>query len=348
MKTTRLLFILSSTLAACAHLLPAVADDLAQGYAAYQKGDYKQAAQLLSLAAAGPAAADPRAHYMLANSYLQLGASAKAVYHYRAAIQLKAPEPLLTYARQGLQRLGQTLVREAQTRSDTSSRISSSMQVSAEAQGRAASPEAPVTLSAEDQKLLKVHRQTGETNEIKNLIARSLVAVPLGVKNTLISNGIKIVITPTIPELDPQASKNKPRGYIHGGGYDNCPGYYSPSEKQIVIPERVSYRSAPPRLNDSADETMLHEMGHAFDNARGDISAREAFKQIYEEETSRLSNTAKTKYYYYTQGGDTGPSELFAELFATACSHRAGIQPRQPGLETHYPKCSEYVQQFVK
>jgi len=141
------------------------------------------------------------------------------------------------------------------------------------------------------------------------------------------------MIVDALPEL----KQDKPRGYQHGGGYDNVPGLYSSGSKRMVVAERASYKNSPPHLNRSVAGTMFHELGHAYDDARGSPSEHGAFATAYEQDSYKLTNSMRSKHAYYTQPGHAGPSELFAEMFAIVNQENSGQPPRNPHLVQAFP-----------
>jgi tetratricopeptide (TPR) repeat protein len=187
-----------------------------------------------------------------------------------------------------------------------------------------------------DKQLIVIHRHTPDTDAVYSQVIGALSLVPKVVKKELLNGGIKIVIAPTIAEANPDLLHEKPRGYFHGGGFDNVPGLYMPSKKQIFVGERAQWQNSPPQLNRWVQSTMLHETGHALDACRTYPSASGEFKAAYDQDVVRLSSSQRNSFYYYCQEGDAGPSELFAELFAVTLSS-GGIDPRSPSLAQAFP-----------
>lgn len=309
-------------------------DYVKQGITAYQRGDHKQAADILEKAVATPAGNNAQVHYYLANALLQSGQRGKAGRYYQSALKLNPPEPLAGYCRRGASLCGAQVEQVVTSAASAGAGSASS--------SRSASPRVS-SADPRDASLIRFHRPTANSGKIQAMVMQSLACVPKSVKNQLHAFGFKVTITPTILELDPSQAQDRPSAYIHGGGIDNCPGYYDPNDKEIVIPERVSYNNAPPTLNRSVMDTMLHELGHAFDHARGYISHSEQFRKVYNEENSRLSNSVREEQYYFTQGGDHGPREAFAELFSIQCASQAGVEHRNEELGAHFPQSAQYI-----
>ncbi len=198
-----------------------------------------------------------------------------------------------------------------------------------------------------DKTMIVIHKHTGDTDAVYAQVITALSLIPRHVKEELSNFGTKIVIARTLVDANPEMRHEKPRGYIHGGGYDNCPGMYTPNNKQIFVGERASWHNSPPQLNHWVKSTMLHEMGHAYDHCRSDESGSSSFKAAYQKDFQHLSLSEKNEHYYYCQEGDAGPSELFAELFALNLSSAGGIDERSPSLGKSFPSCLSYIQSFV-
>jgi PDZ domain len=196
---------------------------------------------------------------------------------------------------------------------------------------------------AVDKRLIAIQRHTADTDAIYDQVVAALNVVPKSVKLDLANYGVKILITPTIIEANPSFATEKPRGYIHGGGYDNCPGLYNNGTKDLYIAERAAWKNSPPQLNRWVLSTSLHELGHAYDYCKGHLSSSDAFIKAYEEDSGRLNNSQRTEFNYFLQEAGAGPTELFAELFALSQSKAGGIDERSPDLGRAFRKSFEYV-----
>ena len=202
-------------------------------------------------------------------------------------------------------------------------------------------------LDSVDSTMISILRRTSETDAVHDQVLKALKAIPLPLRQKLIYWGLKIEITPTLLESNPQFANEKPRGYTHGGGYDNCSGLYQTKENKIYIAERSSMFNSPFKPSTEIAGTVLHEVGHAFDRMER-LSNSEEFTASYQDDCSRFTNEVRREFEYFTQEGQAGPSELFAELFA------AGIAP--PGAELTsndlpraFPRCFQFVRtQTVK
>lgn len=192
------------------------------------------------------------------------------------------------------------------------------------------------TADSLDKSLITIHRRTGDTDFVYKQVINALALIPHTVKQQLHEYGVKVLITPTILEASPELKDEKPDGYNHGGGYDNCPGMYRGHNKTIYVAERAQWHNSTPQVNHWVMQTMLHELGHAYDHCR-DLSDAPGFSGAYTEDASRLNNTQRREFAYFCQPGTRGPAELFAEMFAFTVCEKKGVGSRSDGLEEAFP-----------
>lgn len=205
---------------------------------------------------------------------------------------------------------------------------------------------APVVLSASDKKLVEIHqnKKTKNTDYVYDQVATALNGLSDKTKDVLRAGGCKILLTPTILSARPDLRGVQPSGYLHGGGYDNCPGMFDPSTKVLYIAESASRGNSPPQLNEWAYMTTLHELGHAFDFCKNKVSDSTAFQKVVKEDHHKLTNTTREAYWYYTQPG-RGESELFAETFATI--HGQGLDPREANMSRVFPNTTKFIKAIL-
>jgi hypothetical protein len=187
---------------------------------------------------------------------------------------------------------------------------------------------------------------TRESDAVRTDVLAALAVIPKPLVSDVAAAGVKIAITPTIPEALNNSGTDRPRGYIHGGGYDNCRALYSARENTIFIAERASRGNAPPQRNVWIASSILHEFGHALDHTRK-ISSSEDFAAAYKADCDKLTNTLHTRYYYFTQTEEAGPSELFAELFAHALSGKGRIAINDANMPAAFPRSFAIVQKLI-
>lgn len=188
-----------------------------------------------------------------------------------------------------------------------------------------------------DAEMISIFRKSVDSGPAYNRVLQALHRVPLTRRDDLAKWGLKIVIAPTIVDAHPQFATEKPRGYLHGGTYQNCPGLFMPGTKTIYVAEKASMGNSPFQQNIWIVNTVLHEFGHAVDHF-GYRSKSEEFTKAYTEDSQRLTNELRNTFYYFTQADEAGPSELFAELFSISLGGGG-----QRGLESAFPHCFKYV-----
>ncbi|MBX9671226.1 MAG: tetratricopeptide repeat protein [Candidatus Obscuribacterales bacterium] len=306
--------------------------DLKSGLAFFSQKKYAEAAECFNRAVNGLAKNSALAHYYLAICLSQTGKTSEARAQYKTTLTLNPHPSIATYCYRAL---GQTLPASSAKAEDSEAESSTTNKTRG---GAFADPT--------DKNLLNVHKRTADTDKVYAIVLNALAAVPPKVKSALREGGCKILIARTIVDACPELATDKPSGYIHGGGYDNCPGMFVPSTKTLYIAERASWNNSPPRLNTQAGFTTLHELGHAYDHVKHDISGGE-FKKLYDEDAAHLTNSQRTEWHYYCQEGERGPCELFAELFAICHGTAAGIDRGDGELAQVFPRCYKFIKSMM-
>lgn len=140
--------------------------------------------------------------------------------------------------------------------------------------------------------------------------------MPLSELRDLQKAGIHFVACrDSVADAYPYLEKEHPRGWPPGRGWRDVPGAYMPNEKSVVVATRDSAggREVFPTGDKHGSASLAwHEGGHALDAARGYPSLHDAaFTAAYQSDLAgaHLGD-------YYTQGGDAGPSEAYAESHA--------------------------------
>lgn len=193
---------------------------------------------------------------------------------------------------------------------------------------------APANVSALVEQLITVKRHTDHTEEVVQLAREQLALLPDAVKRTLVQYGIKIVIAPTRKEV---------LGTSGGACYDI-------KSKQVVFPEwnDLNHTFFMNQVNRRA--VLLHEVGHAYDQASGRISFTPEYLQLYSLEEHSVPTGKRKLLAYFLEGGEKNeteptthrpPQECFASLFAT--KYIKEELPRLTALKNCFPKTREYV-----
>ncbi len=344
---------------------------LKQAISLYNKNDFASCTALLSKDINGSLRNNASAHYYLATACLRLGQNNAAAEHYLATSRLAPGTVYDNYSKKALQSImarasnvpaaikeqyqrqssqGQTAtISGASSNSSSSSNYSSSSNSSSSAGFSEVSDPtlAPASLKDVDATFITVQRRTADTDTTLIQVCRALKSVPKEIVEDLKGGGITVLVTPTVLEAMPGSAMEKPRGYDHGGGYTNAGAlFHSPN---IVIGERVSYLSSVPEPNRRVASGMLHEMGHAYDHVKGNLSQKGKFKECYQEDFSHITNTQRTRHSYYTQENGAGASELFAELFSYGI-YKSQIRGEQGAadLQVTFPRCTKYIADLIR
>jgi hypothetical protein len=192
-------------------------------------------------------------------------------------------------------------------------------------------------------------RRTDDTPIVEKQTLEGLRWVPQTARAIVWDSGIRVLITPSILELDEFFKTAKPRG-VHGG-YTAVGGLFLGS--LIAISERVQYRNNTPQLVDSRG-TICHEFGHAYDASLGRkfgtfklFTATTKFEEIYHDDETRLTNDQRRNLEYYTQPDGAGESECFAQLFSDICSAEAKPGKDKTELEKGFPKTKALIKSVM-
>ncbi len=336
---------------------------LKQAITLYNKNDFASCTALLLKDINGSLRNNASAHYYLATACLRLGQNKAAAEHYLATSRLAPGTVYDNYSKKALQSImarassvpaaikeqyqRQSSQGHTSTISGAHSNSSSSSSSSAGFSEVSDPTLQPASLKDVDASFITVQRRTADTDTTLIQVCRALKSVPKEIVEDLKGGGITVVVTPTVLEAMPGSAMEKPRGYDHGGGYTNAGAlFHAP---KIVIGERVSYLSSVPEPNTRVASGMLHEMGHAYDHVKGNLSQKGKFKECYQEDLSHITNTQRTRHSYYTQENGAGASELFAELFSYGI-YKSQIRGEQGAadLQVTFPRCTKYIADLIR
>jgi len=199
--------------------------------------------------------------------------------------------------------------------------------------------------------LLVIYRQSPDTDAIRPQVEHALKLLPDKVTQALISKGIKVRIVPTLLDYDPtlNAAHGGPRGWAEGSTFDNVGGLFHIKTTSPLIAERVvSQKTGKSELNDRPFRTTLHESGHAFDYCSDYPSRGEEFRAAYEDDSSRLTETQRTRLPTFAQSGNGGPSEVFATSVGNESLKLAGLPEMRPDVASAFPRCARVVQRLIR
>lgn len=330
---------------------------LREAIASYNNGDYINCVSVLESQVTGPLSGDAYAHYYLANAMVKLNRNQEARVHYEVAASLAPRTTLARHAKTAITALNAAAIAVAPVQDRIIARPTGTPRVTAAAAAEpiAVSPQPiesrpvqPFNPRDIDPSFIKVKRPTADTNQVLAQVVSSLKLPPQKIVEELKTFGITVMVTPGMLEADPELATERPRGYVHGGGYTNCPAMYRGASKTIMIAERVSWLSGLPQPNRDVEASMLHEMGHAFDHCRSNISSSASFTMAYKNDLGKLSNTQKNQFPYYTQEDGAGESELFAELFSYAADKNLLRHEHNNSLAKSFPSSFSYIKRLVQ
>lgn len=145
-----------------------------------------------------------------------------------------------------------------------------------------------------------------------NIIKRNLDKLPKSILSVLSAKGVKIVaVKDSVTEYLTHLKGVHPRGWPLGKTWDNVAGAHDSGV--VVIATSGKFPT-------STFNMPLHEIGHGYDYAKGYLSRESSFKEV----SSSILPGSK----YFSQGGNAGLSEKFAESFSHYYGGYAKISPK--------------------
>lgn len=180
------------------------------------------------------------------------------------------------------------------------------------------------------------------TNEADIAAVRAEVAkLPLDQLRDLQRAGVKVVacrdnVTDAVPSL----RDVQPRGWAPGRTWNDVPGAYNPNSKEVIVATRGGAggaREVPPIGNGHGSVSLVaHEVAHAVDASRRYPSKNDdTFQRAYQQDLR-----GGQLLPYYTQAGEAGASEAYAESLAIYLSG----DPNGDGAR-RFPALMSYWQQ---
>ncbi len=163
---------------------------------------------------------------------------------------------------------------------------------------------------------LVVARGTATQADVDAVVSE-IAKMPLADLRTMERAGISVyACRDSVADGLPRLANEQPRGWPPGSTWQQVPGAYSPSDKAVVIATRAGPGGGrevfPTGARHGSVSLAAHEAGHAVDAARGYESRSDRdFIAAYDSDLAR-GNMAD----YYTQAGDAGRSEAYAESYA--------------------------------
>ena len=181
-------------------------------------------------------------------------------------------------------------------------------------------------------------RGANTTQADADAVIGELSKMPISDLRDLQRAGLSVIACrESVVDAVPSLANQQPRGHAPGRGWQDVPGAYIPEQKAVVVATTAASdgtRIVPPfNVKHGSASLVEHEVGHALDAARRYPSKSDpAFQAAYQADLASGQLLA-----YYTQGGEAGPSEAYAESLALTL---AG-DPRGDGAR-RFPRMMEY------
>jgi hypothetical protein len=153
------------------------------------------------------------------------------------------------------------------------------------------------------------------SEELTSSVIDTLDHYPRSVKALLRQGHIKVCLTTTLIDRNPELKNREGRGY-EGATYKSCPGMFY--RHDIVICERTMDEDSEivraPIPLDNIMNTLDHECGHALDQCLGDFSQSDEFMHAYLLDSARIEPDVQRELAYYLQKSVAGQQECCGEL----------------------------------
>jgi tetratricopeptide (TPR) repeat protein len=184
-------------------------------------------------------------------------------------------------------------------------------------------------------------RKTNDTVSIVEDSTRALTDLPSEIRKAILASNTRIVIAPTILDDLPYLANSSPYGYPKGQTWAFVPGYYDGAN--ITIPERIEDSKGNMAIHKESYFSTMHEIGHAYDTCKKNLSSSGQFKYCYALDCKTLNDGDKARSAYFLQPGEHGRRELFAALFELYVCRLVGNKERLGRLSLRFPHCYDFV-----
>lgn len=165
--------------------------------------------------------------------------------------------------------------------------------------------------------------RAGSSEEFARRVDERVSKLPPGVQKLLKDSGYRFVAAGDMRDFDPALAQERPRGWPPGTTWANADGLNKPGT--ILVTERRRDSNGDLVTSTRTEGVLLHEAGHALDDALGEFSHSDEFKDAFDKDFEGLSAEDKTRFAYLLQGqppkqGEpinyAGLEETFADVFA--------------------------------
>jgi Tetratricopeptide repeat len=199
---------------------------------------------------------------------------------------------------------------------------------------------------------IKILHHTDESDGCVAMMQTGISTIPVAIQQDISAAGISVVLTPTIVYDEPEASGQ--RFFRDGGTTQNLGGLFERGKSRVLIPERASVgNGAPSSMGSDAIRLMRHELGHAWDDAKGRLSEKGPFIAAYDLDFGKLTNEQCHALAYCITGVATsdanipttsGHQECFAEAFAQLTTPRSKWNKTDIQQSQGFPHVAAYLQ----
>src|SRR6185369_14158710 len=167
-------------------------------------------------------------------------------------------------------------------------------------------------------------------------VAKELSALPTDVIKTMNANGTKVVACRgSITDHRTDLKGVTPRGWPAGSTWDTVPGVYLPDTNEVVIATTGHGTPGGPQVpptgnGHGAFDLAAHESMHGYDGGGGTPKHDDAaFQEARTKDLAKLGP-------YFTQAGEAGLQETFAESAARYYGGDATLKKDWPNLYKYW------------
>jgi len=170
----------------------------------------------------------------------------------------------------------------------------------------AATPAPEVDIKALAESLVDAKGSAGAAD--KAVVVAEVVKIPRGGLEKLVAKKTRITVCrDSVTEVLTHLKGVQPRGWPPGMTWDSVPGLYDPGTNQVIVATRGG-KVPPTGDGHGSANLVIHEVGHAIDEAGGGSDAPE-FVAAYDKDKNALPA-------YEQQAGKPGREEAYAESMA--------------------------------
>lgn len=199
----------------------------------------------------------------------------------------------------------------------------------------------------EPEPALQLEARSEISADFRSELNEAISKMPDPVRKTLARAGVSIKTGHKIIDVQPDLAGIQPRGWPEGTTWDNADGVFFRAKNEVSVAEYYKpFWSQLYARTDRGAGTLLHESGHAFDAALGGASKQPSFVRMYSNDVANLSLDDIKLVPYYTQSGNAGPEEAFAEIFAQNLVGGPGGAGRD--IRRYFPNVTKYVAEAIK